>query len=237
MKYTDNRYETVLDFERHNKSALLDIEHDIDKTIDLYKLLLLKNPEYCLVEKKEYLILIFRSIDYLISATNLVKQRAVPEAGCIIRLSLETSAVAIHIHGIKKEFQKYKQNKYKSTSAISYTKLHINDFGELWSALSTVMVHPNTFHGMYSKLKDNLIEENGLINIGFKPQNESQDNKMLLLLKISANIIFRCLEIIVTKKASYKELSILRLEECNMFMLNTNTDNLINELIDKFKNK
>lgn len=239
MKYTNNRDDTIVDFDRHYQSFLLDIENDIDKTLGLYKLILSKNPDYCLKENIEYFILILRSIDYLISATNLVRQRAVTEAGCIIRLSLETSAVAIHIHGAgTAEFQNYKQNKYKSTTkAISYANLHIKGFGELWGALSTVMVHPNTFHGIYSKLKDNLIEENGLINIGFKPQNENQDKKMLLLLKISANIIFRCLEIIVTKKASYKGLNILRLEKCDMFMLGTNTEILVNELIDRFKNE
>lgn len=235
MKFTENRNKTILDFEMNYQSYLSEIENDIDKSLELYKLLFIEKPEYCLEEKFEYLILILRSIDYLISATNLVKQRAVFEAGCIIRLSIETSAVAVHIHENSKQFEKYKQNEYKSTTAISYANSHINGFSKLWGALSKFMVHPNTFHGIYSELKNNYVEENGLINIGFKPQNIKQDKTMLLLLRISANIIYRCFELIVTKKALYNGLSVLRLEKCEMLMIGLNTENLIEDLIEQFK--
>ena len=150
MDLFKSREETIINFDQNYKSYLDSIDRDINKTLHLYSYLILKEPNYYLNEKAEYLILVIRSIDYLISATFLVRQRAIFEAGNIIRLCMETSAMAIHINDNTKEFIYYKQGNYKSTMAINFAERHIKKFGEIWGVLSKLMVHPNTFHGISS---------------------------------------------------------------------------------------
>lgn len=218
MDYLKSRDEIISDFEKHYDVELKELERDINKIMGLYLFLLSKKPEYCLKEKFEYLILILRSVEYLISATSLTKQRAVYETGAILRLCIETASVAIHIHNNEEEFRKYKQNnKYQSTKAITYAKKHISIIGELYGALSEVCVHPNTYHGILSRKIENKIVGTGEINIGFKPINENRDRQILLLLRITANIILKCFQIIVAKKAKWKGVKGLKYEEFEMF--------------------
>ena len=241
MDYLNSREVTVLDFDSHYPLELLELEKDINKTIGLYSLLLTKKREICFNDKPEYLFLILRSVEYLISASFLVRQRAFFEAGNIIRLCIETSSVAIHIQSDMNEFKKYKlnqpnkPNKYESTKAISFAKNQIIGLGELWGSLSSMMVHPNTYHGIYSELIDEAIIGKFEINFGSKTQNEFQDKQMLLLLRISANIIFRCFEIIVTEKAQFKGTSGLYLKDFDLFMFGNSTEKLLSELMDEFK--
>lgn len=238
MDYIDSRNDTTADFDNNYPLELKEIERDINKTMHLYLLLLSKNPKYFHQDKFEYLALILRSVDYLISAMYLVRQRAATEAGSIIRLCLETSSVAIHIHSDKNEFKKYKQNhKYESVRAISYAKKHIEGLGELWNGLSQVMIHPNTYHGIRSELIGDYVVETAEIHIGFKPKNEFQDKLMLLLLRTTANIILRCFEIIVSEEAKFKGTEGLYIRDCEMFMFGNSTEKLIYKLMDEFKNK
>ena len=236
MDYFNSRNKIIVDFDKHYGDELNELEKDISKITDLYLLLLSKKPEYCLKEKSEYLILILRSIEYLISATYLAKQRAINEMGNIVRLCIETSSMAIHIHSNNDIFRNYKQNNYKSTSAITYAKKHIKIIGELWGALSEMLVHPNTYHGILSEQIEKTIVETGEINLGFKPKNEIQDRKALLLLRISANIVLKCFQIIVTKKARLKGIEGLYFEEFDLFAFGKDTDEIIEELVVEFKN-
>ena len=157
MDYLDSRVKTISEFKESYKQELMDLENEINLINEFYLLLFSKKPEYCFQEKSEFLILILRSVDYLISAISLVEQRAMFEAGNIVRLCIETSSIAIHINSDSEIFKKYKQNKYKSTSAINYAKKHIEITGELWGSLSEIFVHPNTFHGIVSQQIDNKI--------------------------------------------------------------------------------
>jgi len=236
MDLIKSRDKNISDFDNHYCEALNDLERDISKTTDLYSLFLSKNPKYCLIEKIEYLILILRSLDYLISATYLARQHAIIETGNILRLCIETSSMAIHINSDIEIFKNYKQNNYKSTSALSYAKKHIKVVGEIWGALSNMFVHPNTYHGIISQRVGETIVETGELNLGAKENNEFQDRKILLLLRITANIIFKCFQLIISKKGSYKGIKGFYLKEFNMFAFGKETDELIEELIEELKN-
>jgi len=79
------------------------------------------------------------------------------------------------------------------------------------------------------------IVEKAEINFGVKIQNELQDKQMLVLLRITANIIFRCFEIIVSEKKRLKGTSGLYLKNYRLFMMGKSTEKLIYELMEKFK--
>jgi hypothetical protein len=237
MNYLDCRNDIISDFNNRNVAELQGLERDIKMITDVYMLLFSKNPEFYLKEKSEFIILIFRSVEYLISATSLVKQRAVIEAGTVLRLCLETSSMAIHIHSDSNIFKSYKENNYKSTGSITYAKRKIEGFDELWGALSSLFVHPNTYHGIRSELIGNYIVEHGEVNLGFKPKNELQDKMMIKLLQIVANIVHRCFEIIVARKATFKGIDGLYFEECQYFAFGTSTESRIKELMQEFKNE
>jgi hypothetical protein len=76
LKYFDNKIELI-----HNE----------------YLNLSLKNPSFFFQETYEFSILIFRSIEYFISAISLIRERAFYEAGTILRMCLETASTAYHI--------------------------------------------------------------------------------------------------------------------------------------------
>ena len=235
MEFLNSRELSIIDFDSHYPGELLELEKDINKTIDLCKMLLSNKSEIVKNDKLEFFFLILRSVDYLISALSLVRQRAFIEAGNIIRLCMETSSTAIHVNSNKVEFEKYKQNKYKSTDSIKYAESQIPGFGDLWGSLSKLIVHPNTYHGIYSELSVDSIVEKAEINFGVKIQNELQDKQMLVLLRITANIIFRCFEIIVSEKKRLKGTSGLYLKNYRLFMMGKSTEKLIYELMEKFK--
>lgn len=237
MEYLSNREDTITDFENNYKAELQKLDSDIKLIFDMYMRLLSIKAEACTKDKFEYLLLIFKSVEYLLSATLLVKQRANMEAGVIMRLCIETSSMAVHIKSNEKEFIKYKQNKYKSTSSISFTGRHIEGLGELWGVLSNLMVHPNTFHGITSELIGETIVESGNLNLGFKPKNEQQDKTMLLLLRIIANIIYKCFELILSKKANFKGVDGVYFEEFGLFSFGRSADKRIKEMLDELKNK
>lgn len=233
MNYLNSRKETVSDFEKYNNDELIQLEKDIEKITNLYIFILTENPKYCVKEKNEYFILILRSIEYLITATYLAKQRAISETGNIIRLCIETSSMAAHIHSDLEVFKKYKQGNYKSTSAISFIKKHINVIGEFWGDISNVYVHPNTYHGILSELIEDSIVEKGQVNLGFKHRDKFKDKQILLLLRISANIILKCFELIVTKKVKINNNEVLFLEGINKIMFAKDTCETINELFEE----
>lgn len=237
MEYINNRQDTIADFEDNYLDELQELDNDVKFIFDVYLQLFSRKPEICLKNKIEFIILIFKSVDYLISATTLVKQRATIEAGAIMRLCIETSSMAVHIESDESEFIKYKQNKYKSTSSISFTGRHIDGLSELWGVLSNLMVHPNTFHGITSELIGETIVESGNLNLGFKPKNERQDKTMLLLLRIIANIIYKCFELILSKKANFKGVDGVYFEEFGLFSFGRSADKRIKEMLDELKKK
>ncbi len=236
MKYLSDREETISNFNANYANELAELERDINKTMQLYEILLKKKPVVTLGSKFEYIILILRSIDYVISAISLARQQAIVEASVIIRLSIETSSTAFHIFNEEKEFENYKRNKYQSTRGITYASKRINGVGELWGALSNVMAHPNTHHGITTRLvEDKYFIEEANITIGAKQLNKHKDEKTIILLRIAANIVFRFFELIVSKSAKYKGVNVLYLAEYDLLMFGVSTENTIYKLMEEFK--
>jgi len=56
MEYLIDREKTISDFSKHYTKELAELERDINKTMQLYEILLKKKPDVTLTDKFEYLI-------------------------------------------------------------------------------------------------------------------------------------------------------------------------------------
>ena len=197
MYINDDRINIILDFNERYSENLKTLNSEIQEIIELWifnKTTRCSDDNPRIVEAE---LLLFRSIDYLISAIELTKQRAYIESGVIMRLTIETASTAINIFFDDKSFVEYKQNKFKSTNSISFSKKHIKIIGELWGALSELMVHPNTYHGILSqKIENNIIKESCYIDIGIKKPDDFKDKQMILFLRLTTSIILKCFTIV-----------------------------------------
>lgn len=97
------------------------------------------------------------------------------------------------------------------------------------------MVHTNTYHGISTRLEGKHIIEEANLVIGTKQLNEHQDKMMLNLLRIAANISFIFFELIVSKKAKYKETNVLYIEDYDLIMFGKSTEEIIYELMEELK--
>ena len=90
--------------------------------------------------------LLNRCLDSLVSAIQLVRQGATEDAFSLLRIVLETAAVAVHINLDPDAFSSYRGlsgRKYDSGRAIGSVREKIPRLPEFWGALSQAAVHTN----------------------------------------------------------------------------------------------
>ena len=235
--YLKERESTISLFDVKYSRELNEVVSYFEKTIKNFTLIFLKSSSNLYMKNKDSKFLILRSIEYLITSLSLIRQRAIIESGCIIRLALETAATSFHIHKDIKQLKVFKEGNYKSTTAINFANKYIPQFGKLWGALSTATVHITPFHGIYESHKDNNIYECGEINFGKKQLDEFQDKRFMLLLKIACSIINRFYELIYYKETMIKGVKGYYQEESRLFLIGRKTEDIINELFIKFENQ
>ena len=221
----------MIEFENLYQKELLELDEIINLNIDLFSSIC-KNNEELVKTNIEFIFLILRSVDYYISAIYLLKQRAFFESLSIARQSIESAAVTVHIQGNPKIYEKFKALKYDSTSAIKYTTKLIQGLGRLWGNLSNVGVHPNSIQGVSQK--SNVINfcSSPFLNPGEAKYSPELDQYMILTLKISGNVIYRCFEILTSdfsKKDQANEIQ----NECLNYT-NRNTAEILDELLKDY---
>ena len=127
-------------------------------------------------------------------------------------MSIETSSVDIHIRNSTLAYDKFKSEKYKSTSSISYVKGLINGFDKFWGTLSKIAVHTNILQGAKENNERFSSCSTPFLNIGNKGFNPALDQYILLNSKISGYIIYRCFQLLVAKDLSSEDLNKLSIE-------------------------
>jgi len=235
--YLKERETTISLFDVKYNRELNEVVSYFEKTINNFTIVFLQSPSNLYKKNKESKFLILRSIEYLITSLSLIRQRAIIESGCIIRLALETAATSFHIHKDSKQLELFKEGEYKSTTAIKFANKYIPQFGKLWGALSTATVHITPFNGINEYYEDGNIYEYGEINFGKKELDDFQDKRLMLLMKIACSIVHRFYELIYYKERKIKGIKGYYQEESNLFLLGGKTEDIINDLFIEFENQ
>lgn len=234
--YLKDREKTIASFDHDYNEKIDDIIANLNTIILNFTYFFFKAPNQVFSDKKDSTFLLFRSIDYLFSAINLMRQRACFETLTILRLVIETSSTAFHISKDKEKLKEFKAGKYKSPKSIKFSKKYIPRLGEIWGALSQSAVHINPRHGIYyTYIKDEYLVEGGSICIGEKEKNEKQDYMLIILTKLSYNIIYRFFELIFYQDAKYKGSDIKYNKESGLVKIAKKTEEIIDELLAELK--
>jgi len=234
--YLKDREKSIASFDHDYKEKIDDIIADLNTIIYNFTYFLFKAPNQ-LSDEKDSTFLLLRSIDYLFSAISLMRQRACFETLTILRLVIETSSTAFHISKDREKLKEFKAGKYKSIESIKFSKKYIPRLGEIWGALSQSAVHVNPIHGIYyTYTKDKYLIEGGSICIGEKEKNEKQDYMLIILTKLSYNIIYRFFELIFYQDAKYKGSDIKYNKESGLVKIAKKTEEIIDELLTELKN-
>ncbi len=229
------REATERDFDDANKHALRETLGEIGRLIYLKLMCIIKGTYLPPGPHLEAFSLFVKSVDVLISALHMVRQRSHIEALALVRISLETASTALHIFKNSEEYEKYLNNKYKSTKAISFSKKHVPIVGELWGALSKLAVHINPIAYGSRQIED----EEGNLSRAVKLEIESrkvyseQDQHFLIIIKLVSNIILKIAELLFFKKSEKHE-GFLELIGTNMMVGGVKADNLINKYYQQF---
>jgi hypothetical protein len=232
--YLNDREKTIVSFDHDYNEKIIDIIANLNTMMFNFTYFLFKAPNQ-VSDEKDSIFLLFRSIDYLFSAINLMRQRACFETLTILRLVIETSSTAFHISKDKEKLKEFKAGKYKSTKSINFAKKYIPRLGEIWGALSQSAVHVNPRHGIYAYIKDEYLVEEGDIRFGEKEKNEKQDYMLITLTKLSYNIIYRFFELIFYQDAKDKGMDVKYNKESGLIKIAKKTEEIIDELLAELK--
>ena len=233
--YLNDREKTIVSFDHDYNEKIIDIIANLNTMLYNFVYFFFKAPNQVFYDEKDSTFLLLRSIDYLFSAISLMRQRACFETLTILRLAIETSSTAFHVCKDKEKLKEFKAGKYNSTKSIKFAKKYIPRLGEIWGALSQSAVHINPRHGIYSYIKDEYLIEEGDICFGEKEKNEKQDYMLIILTKLSYNIIYRFFELIFYQDAKDKGMDVKYNKESGLIKIAKKTEDIIDELLAELK--
>ena len=101
--------------------------------------------------------------------------------------------------------------------------------------LNQSAVHVNPRHGIYAYIKDEYLVEEGDICFGEKEKNEKQDYMLIILTKLSYNIIYRFFELIFYQDAKDKGMDVKYNKESGLIKIAKKTEDIIDELLAELK--
>jgi len=233
--YLNDREKTIVSFDHDYNEKISDIIANLNTIIYNFTYFLFKAPNQAFSDEKDSTFLLLRSIDYLFSAISLMRQRAFFETLTILRLAIEASSTAFHIYKDKEKLKEFKAGKYKSTKSINFSRKYIPRLGEIWGALSQSAVHVNPRHGIYAYIKGEYLVEGGNICFGEKEKNEKQDYMLIILTRLSYNIIYRFFELIFYQDAKYEGMDVKYNKESGLIKIAKKTEEIIDELLAELK--
>jgi hypothetical protein len=193
------REETIKDFDIKNKVGLDSTLGQIGKLHAINLMILVNGRDFSLWPRYESFALMKSSLDLLISALHMARQRAVLETFALLRVALESGCTALHIWNCPDAYEQFKNGDYKSTSAISFSKSAISIVGELWGGFSNLAVHI-TRAGFGPKTgQDQDGESNGSVTFefGIRKHLPLQDTLLLKHISLVSAILLKILESIV----------------------------------------
>lgn len=144
----------------------------------------------------EALALAINSLNILVSAFHMARQRAGLEVFALLRISLETSCILHHICFDASSYNKYLAGKLLLKDSINHLKKEIDFIGDIWGNLSTIAVHPKSkYYGpVYIDDKQDGFVPTITMECHQRTQNRGQDSFFLKMNMLVAIILLKVIE-------------------------------------------
>jgi hypothetical protein len=201
------REATVRDFDNKNKTQLETTLAELGKLYAVKLMGILKNvglEEGTAGAQFEVYALGKSSLDVLVSALQMARQRAPLEVFSLLRIALEAGCTSLQISRDADAYRRYMTGSYKSTAAIRFAKTLIPVVGEIWGDLSNAAVHI-TQRGYGARLE---VDENGDLVPGvtfecaLRSQLPFQDGLLLSFISLVTIIVLKMIELTLSAEAS-----------------------------------
>lgn len=137
------RERTISEFDQVNAAQLDQSLDDMGKALDFMSISILKGCDLGIGARFHAFALTKTSLDVLVSALYMARQRAAVETFTLLRVALEAACTSRHILEDEAAYEQYLAGRYKSTRSIGWMKRGIPCAGRLWSAFSQACVHTN----------------------------------------------------------------------------------------------
>jgi hypothetical protein len=174
----------------HSAEISLALE-DIERTHTTIAMCIVKGFSY-VPSRIDGLALLNASINTLVSSLFLARQRAYVDAFALLRISVESACVAVHIVTNNRAYLQFKQSPklYKSTTAISAVGHLIPKLREFYGVLSKSAVH------VTAAARGTRIDNDGcaVVEIGQQPTSTEQDRIALSAISLAGVMVLAAVE-------------------------------------------
>lgn len=192
---------TATSFDRANEEALSVSFGDIELVrVTLFQAALKSEPK-TFDSWFHGVALLNRAQGTLVSSIYLARHRVCGDAFALLRVVVETAAVAVHVTTDRVAFERYigtSGKKYNAPKAIRVVQSLMPRLPEVWGALSQAAIHPNVCTFGPSR------EEGGhrVIHISGRDKDPTQDRLSLRGVSLAAALVLRAAEIVLFDEIS-----------------------------------
>ncbi len=146
--------------------------------------------------------LLNRSRETLVSSFYLARHRVPLDAFAILRVAVETAAVAVHITRDPAAFESYaglSGKKYTATQAITPVRSLIPELPEVWGALSQAAIHTNV--RAFGPSPD--ADGSPVVHLFSRAADPLRDRQSLRGISLAAALVFRAAELVLFDESTY----------------------------------
>lgn len=145
----------------------------------------------------EAVALLNRAQEMLVSSVCLARHRVLGDAFVLLRVAVESAAVAVHVSRDRAAFERYMEpsgRKYRASHSIGAVRSLIPRLPEVWGALSQAAIHPNsrTFGPSCEEGGDNRV-----IHLSGRSADPFRDRLSLRGVSLAAALVFRAAELVL----------------------------------------
>jgi len=198
---TQEREITAASFDGLNEDALSVTLGDIELVKATLTLAVLKSEPMDFDPWFHAIALFNRAWETLVSSIHLARHRVPVDAFALLRVAVETAAVAVHITRDPVAFESYlgrSGKKYKATQAITPVQSLIPRLPEVWGALSEAAIHMNV--RTFGPGRD--ADGSPVINLFSRAADPRQDKQSLCGVSLAAALVLRAVELVLFEESS-----------------------------------
>lgn len=193
---TREREITAASFDDANENALSDTLGDIEFVRATLTFAVLKSEPADFDPWLHAIALFNRARETLVSSVHLARHRVPADAFALLRVAVETAAVAVHVTRDPAAFESYvglSGKTYAATRAITPVRSLIPRLPEVWGALSQAAVHTNV--RAFGPSLD--ADGSPVVHLFSREADPLQDRQSLRGVSLAAALVFRAVELVL----------------------------------------
>lgn len=230
LNYAVNlREQTAREFDQTNATRLNQTLGHINMVITIKVIALMKGCNIGVGARFDAFALTTRSVDVLVSALHMARQRAVLETFTLLRVALEAACTSYHIYKDQDAYTEYLGEKYKSTTSITYMKKEIPFIGKVWGSISNACVHTNRrfFGPEFGQDEDGDTVPTVSLDFRARSPKAGQDTILLTFISLVAMILLKVLEDFLTEESDLLIARGRRMVGTDLYLLGAEADTML----------